>query len=200
VLIRRGPARVWLGLAGGVCICLLAGLGEAAVVEGLSLQQLAERSTLIVSGRVGPVAARWGPRGRRIYRHALVTVEQTHGGRASGTLPGKTLQVVLPGGTLDGIGQLVPGSPELVPGTEVVLFLERVRHGYTPVGLGLGVFRVERSPLPERPAVAVRDLSDLSFVPPRGTPPAGADVADAGTPVDALPLTDLLEAVDHATP
>ena len=79
----------------------------------------------------------------------------------------------------------------------MVLLLERTRHGWTPVGLALGVFVVRRDLGPQGAPVVVRDLRGLHFAPARPTPPLDAD-PDAGTPAEELPLSELLDTVRHA--
>ena len=54
-----------------------------------------------------------------------------------------TIDVLVPGGTANGIRQTYPGAPQLVPGQQYVLFLWTSRQGVTyTIGFTQGVFNL----------------------------------------------------------
>ncbi len=114
---------------------------QGATLEYLSLDDMARRSTAIVQGRI---AGSYAAAGRSIiYTHYRIQVlEQWKGPAAS------ELEVVLPGGAVDGRRQTFPGTPELKAGQEYLLFLwTSPATGLThAIGLSQGVFSVRRSP------------------------------------------------------
>ena len=101
-----------------------------------------------------------------------------------------TLDVVLPGGTLDGIRYRITGMPSFVPGEEVVLFLTRPDSAgrVWPVGLAQGGFRVRRETV--GPARVRRNFAGLRFQGP---------ARSAGIQADDLRLEDLLDEVRSLT-
>lgn len=142
----------WLSLA------VLAGLsaGSAATLERLSLDELVEKSTTVVRGRLhSPRAAFHGP---VIYTHWTVEVlERWKGPEAS------RLDVVVPGGVAGGLRQTFSGAPVVQQGGEYVLFLWTARNGLTHlVGLSQGLFAVAKdtsgAEVASRPAAAAAML------------------------------------------
>ncbi|MCH8335920.1 MAG: glutathione S-transferase N-terminal domain-containing protein [Proteobacteria bacterium] len=105
-------------------------------------------------------------------------------------VPTDTLEVVLPGGTLDGIRYRITGMPNFVPGEEVVLFLTRPDSAgrVWPVGLAQGGFRVRRET--DSPPRVRRNFAGLRF---QGSARA------AGIQADDLRLDDLLDEVRSLT-
>lgn len=124
-------------LACGVMLAALS--APAATLEYLSLEEMASKATAIVRGRVaGKDAVELGP---VIYtRYSIEILEQWKGPNE------RTVTVLSPGGTLNGLRQVFPGSPVLEEGAEYVLFLWTGSSGITQiVGLSQGLFVVERS-------------------------------------------------------
>ncbi len=102
--------------------------------EHLDLPTLDARAETIVRGKV--IGLRAETAGKRGLIQTIVTLEvaETYRGRA-----GSTLEVVAPGGTLEGVHLDVAGAPRFEKGQEVVVFLK----GRTIVGFGQGAFLVE---------------------------------------------------------
>ena len=122
--------------------------------------------------------------------HAVVS--QTYSGQQKGFFTGIELEILtllkgstgnvdvmtieLPGGANGRIRQELSGMPQLVPGDEVVLLLERTpqgRHIFT--GLSQGVYFVLRG---EKRTLAIRDLGPLMLVSPTGEHLHGENVVD----------------------
>ncbi len=114
------------------CIAALHG----ATLERLTLEEMISKSTAIVRGTVtGASAAFSGP---VIYTHYIVQVsEQYKGATAS------SVEVVVPGGTLNGVRQSFSGAPTLNQGDQYVLMLWTGKSGLTQViGLTQGLFEL----------------------------------------------------------
>lgn len=121
-------------------ILLLGGLAalQAATLERLTIEQMAQQATAVVRGRVGE--ARTARFGALVYTlHGFDVEEQWTGA------PIASLEVAVPGGTYEGVTYSFGGTPELKAGEEYLLFLWTGPSGRTQiVGLSQGVFRVLR--------------------------------------------------------
>jgi len=107
-----------------------------ATLEMLSLNDLISKSTMIVQAQVTGSSASYT--GTVIYTHYKVNVlAQWKGATQS------TIDVMVPGGTANGMRQTYPGVPELVAGQQYVLFLWTSSKGaiYT-MGFTQGVFNL----------------------------------------------------------
>ncbi len=151
-------------------------LGQSATLERLSLDELIEKSTSVVRGRLySPRAAFHGP---VIYtRWTVQVIERWKGPEA------QQLEVVMPGGVAMGLRQTFSGAPKLYEGGEYVLFLWTGRNGLTHVvGLSQGVFVVSKEMAGGE--TAWRAASTAAMVDPK----SGSVVADGGV---RLRLADL---------
>jgi len=117
-----------------LAVCLAPAWG--ATLELLSLNDLIVKSTTIVQAQVtGTSASYTGP---VIYTHYKVTVLAQWKGAAR-----SSIDVMVPGGTANGIRQIYPGVPQLVAGQQYVLFLWTSSKGATcPIGYTQGVFNL----------------------------------------------------------
>jgi hypothetical protein len=128
-------------------------LGRGATLERLSLDDMIEKSTAIVRGRVtGSYSALHGS---IIYTHFTVQVQERWKGAET-----QQMDVVVPGGTSGVYRQTFTGTPKLTGGGEYVLFLWKGASGLTNIiGLSQGVFDLKRDgkageALAVRPAAA----------------------------------------------
>lgn len=123
-----------------VAVLLLSGCAvlNAATLERMSVEQMAQQATAVVRGRVGEArAARFGALVYTLY--GFETEQQWKGAAIAG------LEVAVPGGTYQGVTYSFGGAPELQAGEEYLLFLWTGPSGRTQiVGLSQGVFRVLR--------------------------------------------------------
>ena len=121
-------------------ILLLSGLAaiQAATLERLTIDQMAQQATAVVRGRVGEArSTRFGALVYTLQR--FEAEEQWKGDPIAG------LEVAILGGTYAGVTYSFAGTPELKAGDEYVLFLWTGPSGRTQiVGLSQGVFRVVR--------------------------------------------------------
>jgi len=107
---------------------------ECATLERLSLDDMINRSTMIVRGKV---TASWAAiTGSVISTHYQIQVSE----RFKGT-PRNSVEVMVPGGTARGLSQSFSGSPVLKQGDEFVFFLWTSKGGITWItGLTQGLF------------------------------------------------------------
>jgi hypothetical protein len=109
----------------------------ASTLQQLSLNDLIQKSTMIVRGTIQPgtTAAFRGP---LIYTHYQLAVTTAYKGAA-----GAFIDVAVPGGALNGFQQPVAGAPMLTSGQDYVIFLWTSKSGLTQViGLSQGLFTV----------------------------------------------------------
>jgi Na+/H+-translocating membrane pyrophosphatase len=122
-------------------LILLAGLVSPALVlattlEKLSVEQMAQKATAVVRGRVEGCSAAF--RGRSIYTNCTVRISERWKGET-----GATASVSIPGGSVQGLTQSVSGAPSLTQGQEYVLFLWTGQKGVTHlIGLSQGAFEL----------------------------------------------------------
>ncbi len=118
-----------------VCLAALPG----STLQQLSLDEMIQKSTMIVRGQVQPASATL--RGSVIYTHYRLQVSEVLKGS-----PVTQLDVATPGGTSNGRTQTFAGAPNLVSGQDYVMFLWTSKSGLTQViGLSQGLFSVVTS-------------------------------------------------------
>jgi hypothetical protein len=107
-------------------------------LELLSLNDLISKSTTIVQAQVTGSSASYT--GTVIYTHYKVSVLAQWKGPTQ-----STIDVMIPGGTANGIRQTYPGVPQLTVGQQYVLFLWTSSKGATyPMGFTQGVFNLSQ--------------------------------------------------------
>jgi len=159
---------------------LLCGGLQAATLERLSMDDLIQKSTEIVRGRV--VACQFTQRGPVIYSVSRIQVLERWKGASAAVV-----EVQVPGGRLGGIRQTFSGAPQLTEGQEYVLFLWTGRSGVTQViGFSQGLLDVKKTssgePLAVRTAITETILE----------PSTGRRVSDDGV---EMPLRELSERI-----
>ena len=109
---------------------------QAATLERMSLDEVIDKSTAIIRGRVvGSFAAQHG---QVIYTHYTIAVSE----KLKGSVAGQA-DVVVAGGTVGRTTQTFPGSPALATGQEYVFCVWKSKSGLTHVmGLSQGLFDV----------------------------------------------------------
>jgi hypothetical protein len=111
---------------------------SATMVPRLSLEEMVDRSELIVRGRSVRTWSAWDAKGQFIWTHNEIEVAETWKGG-----PGARVIVSEIGGTVGDDAMQVEGVPQYQAGEEVVLFLYRTPIGYWRArGMGQGKFRV----------------------------------------------------------
>src|SRR5580658_5228268 len=121
-----------------VALCLALWLAPAcgATLELLSLNDLISKSTTIVQAQVTSSSASYS--GTVIYTHYQVKVLAQWKGASQ-----SAIDVMVPGGTANGIRQTYAGVPQLATGQPYVLFLWKSSQGRMyPMGFTQGVFNL----------------------------------------------------------
>jgi hypothetical protein len=136
----------------GLLLIFWMGPLQAATLERLSLDEMIVKSTLIVRGKVeGTSASASGP---VIYTTYAIRVSERLKGAA-----GVTVDVAVPGGTVDGMRQTFAGAPTLSRGDEFVFFLYTGRDGRNVIlGLTQGLFSLDGGTDPMSTRAASREL------------------------------------------
>jgi len=110
---------------------------SAATLEKLSMDDMTQKSTVVVRERINSCAGE--QKGSVIYTRCRMSVTERWKGTA-----GAQLEFFVPGGTARGLTQVFTGTPNLAPGSEYVLFLWAGKSGNLQViGLSQGVFDVK---------------------------------------------------------
>src|SRR5688572_15056038 len=104
--------RIELPIVSLICVSLMSG----ATLEKLSIEEMSQKSTLIVRGRIAGCAG--DQRGSIIYTRCRVQVTERWKGSAAAQV-----DFLVPGGSAGGLTQVFTGAPKFKAGEEHVLFL-----------------------------------------------------------------------------
>lgn len=96
--------------------------GAKAIMIQLSLEELAEEADSVITGTVMSSQSQWNNDRTSIYTTVIVALENHLKGNP---LPDQ-VTVIVPGGEIDGVMQIVSDTPAFKPGEEVLLFLENL--------------------------------------------------------------------------
>jgi len=123
---------------------------QAHVVIPAEFREVATEATLIVRGRVTDVRSVVEP-GNGIESIAAVAVESVLKGQAGGFV-----YVRVPGGEVGRSKVVMVGAPTFRVGQRAVFFLKpnATDSSFRPIGLTLGVYRVQAEPGTGRPVIA----------------------------------------------
>jgi hypothetical protein len=110
----------------------------AATFVETSVEETARSSDAVVHGRVLSQASRRTEDGRRIVTEVEIAVESAWKGA-----PGSIVRVVVPGGRVGRIAQVVDAAAAFDDGEEVVVFLARRGGGWRVMGHAMGKYRVD---------------------------------------------------------
>lgn len=114
---------------------------SATTLQQLSLEDMIRQSTGIVLAKV--TGSRTGLHGQNIYTYYRLDVVET--AKPDAAIPGRAVEVAVPGGTLNGVHQAAIGAPDLNQGSEYVLFLWTGKSGLTQIiGLSQGLFHAAK--------------------------------------------------------
>src|SRR4051812_29352507 len=132
------PKFVMRPLLSGMCLVFAVAQLGAATLSRLSLDDMINQSTSIVRARVtGSYVAPRAPITYTFYQ--LQIMERWKG------VSQVSAEVALPGGTLNGLRQSFPGTPQLTEGKEYIFFLWTSKTGLTQIiGLTQGLFDVSQ--------------------------------------------------------
>lgn len=119
-------------------LVVLASSLSATTLEKLTFDEMAAKSTQIVRGRIA--LSNVQQHGAIYYSHYKIQVTEQYKGPSA-----KTIDVVLPGGTIGRSQQTFSGVPTFPADTDLVLFLWTSKSGLTHIiGLSQGVFQVSK--------------------------------------------------------
>ena len=123
----------WLCLWIGIAVWSLSGTVSAVVLRPMDDSELIARSTHVSLSRVVKIESFW-KEGRILSWVKLVPLRVYRGGQAS-------VRILVPGGTVDNLTQVVPGAPSFEIGSQALYFLEPLpkSDGYRLVGFSHGV-------------------------------------------------------------
>ncbi len=113
-------------------------LALAATFVATSVEETARSSEVVARGRVVSTASRATRDGRGIVTEVEIAIESAWKGS-----PDATVRVVVPGGRLAHVAQIVDAAATFEDGEEVVVFLARQGAVWRVMGHALGKYRVE---------------------------------------------------------
>jgi len=93
-----------------------------ALMQKLALSDLTDQSDSIITGTIEKLQSQWDTEQGNIFTTITVTVDS----KIKGEDKPETITVIIPGGTVDGITQIVSDTAEFQVGEEVVLFLNEL--------------------------------------------------------------------------
>jgi hypothetical protein len=136
----------------------------ALTVKPLSFSELVQESSAVVYGRVSEVRGQWTADRRGI--ESVVVVEASS--YLKGDL-GEEVTVRVPGGEAGGFVNIIPGTPKLLAGDRVVLFLKTSGPAIPVItGTSQGVFRVSTDPATGTNLVSPPVVNSAATTAPRG--------------------------------
>ena len=114
--------RAWW-LVGLAVVLLTASVpANAATVEAMTLEEMAQRADFIFVGRAVDSRADWNVQRTRIYTYTTFQVERFIKGGTGGGSGEEQVTLRLWGGELGPMRSIVPGTPQFASGEEVLLF------------------------------------------------------------------------------
>jgi hypothetical protein len=125
-----------------VCIvCALVCPRQAAAQSNAKLTEgLIRESEVIVAGKVGDVVSEWTPKRQRIQTRVTLAVDEA----IKGTV-GNAMTIIVPGGEVDGVGELYTHTATFRNNEDVVVFAKKDASGrYHVAGGKDGKFLVEK--------------------------------------------------------
>ena len=149
---------------------------HATTMMALPLPQLTAAAGAILHGTVTGVRSDWNAERTHIFTFVTVHADRYFKGQL-----GPDVTIMEFGGTVGGLRQYIPGTPQFTPGEEVILFLSLHPPMYPAVlALSQGKFSVVRDPATGQRLIA-RDLY-------------GAAIRGRGDPLAVPPTLSAFEA------
>lgn len=152
-------------LALAALLLIVSAPAGASMMLPMTVEDLSRRSDLVAKGRVIETESRRSEDGGRIY--TVVTFELDEAWKGKGS---ERVEIHVPGGSLDGITQLVTGAPRFVEGEDAVVFLRELApapeaKGPPEVGVvGMAQGKLEIQPDASGKMLAVQRLEGLELV------------------------------------
>lgn len=162
--------KLWSPITILLFLCVsLAATAHASVVLQLSDQQMTTQADRIVRAKVIQKISRWDKKTKRVYTYVkLVVLDPIKGSKGA-----EEVTIRLMGGSANGVGMHISGSPSFKLGEEVVVFLEKVRQApkfHHVMGMAYGKFQVVMD-TKNKVQMLVRHLKGVSLArrTPKGT-------------------------------
>jgi hypothetical protein len=153
--IANGSRRALLLVALVALVALASGLltaqtkpgkvlpGAAKPAPAVMIDRLAQQADVAVVGHVSELRSEWNEDKSRIQTRVTVAVEQTLKGPAAQ----ETITLVVPGGEVDGVGELYSHMAQFQANEDVLVFASKDAKGDLRVTSGLdGKFAVAKDP------------------------------------------------------
>ncbi|HTX99353.1 MAG TPA: hypothetical protein VMG09_04990 [Bacteroidota bacterium] len=119
----------------------------------MTTDDLARQADVVAVGHVSSLVPQWDETHSRIRTQVTIAVSQN----VKGTSAGSTLTLLVPGGELDGVGEMYSDIPVFRRDEDVVVFAQRsVQGSYRVAGGLLGKFTVAKDELTGRAMVSDR--------------------------------------------
>ena len=155
-------------LALSALLLLVPVAAHATIAQAMKFDDKVENAASIIVGTCVAQRSEWDPARNWILTYSTFRIEKTLKG-----MPGQSITIVTPGGTVDGITQEIIGVPRFREGEEHALFLRNSQAGPTVLYLEQGAYKVikERGERVVQPAVSSVVLVDTgrgSAVAPEG--------------------------------
>jgi hypothetical protein len=120
-------------------VFLITCAANATMVTRLSLDEMTNRSEMIVSGQITDSWAAWDSDHKYIWTHYTVAIDSAVKGTSA-----RTVEIAEPGGVVGIVGMSVGGATGYTKGEHVMIFLERMPNGYLrTAGLGQGKYAID---------------------------------------------------------
>jgi len=103
-----------------------------AQVKSVSTDELTRQSDVVVIGKVAGMKSGWNSDRSRIFTTVTVAVDQTLKGDAGGA----STTILIPGGEVDGVGELYSHTAQFRKDEEVVVFARKDKQGRLRVVAG----------------------------------------------------------------
>jgi len=155
--------RAWFGVALALALALPAG---ASTFLAMSRDELVEKSSAVVTGRVVEVASFWNNEGTAIMTEAVIQIADSILGRVDSHVRVRTF-----GGEVDGYRIVALGFPTFTRGEKLLLFLEPQKGGvYKVLGYQQGEFRVRADETGREMAVPTWEADTVRILKADGKP------------------------------
>ncbi len=149
----------------GISLVLLLVLPAALALsqsKELTTEALANQAEVVAVGKVSSLVAGWNEDHSRIVTRVTLSVDQY----IKGGNPGQPLTIVVPGGEVDGVGELYSHTAVFQTDESVLVFAQKDRQGNYRVSAGQqGKYTVERDDVSGRLMVGgTRTLQEITAV------------------------------------
>jgi MYXO-CTERM domain-containing protein len=134
LLLRRRRVATVVAAAG---LALTPAAASASTVLAMDIDTLVQSSTLVLQGTVRETQSAW--QDGMIVTTATLETDAC----LSGDCPA-TVDLTLLGGRVGELVQVIAGAPDVRPGLEVLVFLRPRAEQWEPIGLGQGMFYIDR--------------------------------------------------------